>query len=387
MNTTESGLIDMIRRGKQIMRDAQQYETKTKSDSGYEIMERVRGSEEKKPSVPETKKPSHTEDFEVTSKVSEEVKTTVGKSPEEDFEVTSGNEEEESGKVEKSPEEDFEVTSGNEEEESGKVEKSPEEDFEAACDPAKDESSMAAEPSDDVIYGEAPPAAGEPRYEESEVYESEEYAPETVAGPEIINEMHAEDPESDEIIEVYGEECAIVKDADDIGTAIGAKADREKKRADTAEEMDEFNAGARAAKGDETMKLGIVVSEFNYDITMMMLERARSHADFLGAEVTHVVRVPGVFDMALAIDRLLLRGDVDGVVTLGCVMEGETGHDEVVISHASRKIADLSLEYGKPVSLGITGPGMSRLQAEARIERAKDAVEAVIKVYRAIKDL
>ena len=133
------------------------------------------------------------------------------------------------------------------------------------------------------------------------------------------------------------------------------------------------------------MKIGIVVSEFNYDVTMMMLERAKAHAEFLGAEVTKVIKVPGVFDMPLAIKKLLERQDIDGVVTLGAVIEGETEHDDIVIGHASRKIADLALEFDKPVGLGITGPGMSRLQAEARIERAKAAVESVVKLKKAIE--
>ena len=126
------------------------------------------------------------------------------------------------------------------------------------------------------------------------------------------------------------------------------------------------------------------MSEFNYDITMMMLERAKAHAEFLGAEVTQVVKVPGVFDMPLAIKKLLKQDGIDGVVTLGAVIEGETEHDDVVISHASRKIADLAVEFDKPVGLGITGPGMSRLQAEARIERAKAAVESVVKMKKAL---
>ncbi len=130
------------------------------------------------------------------------------------------------------------------------------------------------------------------------------------------------------------------------------------------------------------MKIGIVVSEFNYDITSMMLERAKEHCKFLGVEVSEIVHVPGVFDMPLAIKDLLKKEEVDGVVTLGTVIKGETKHDETVISHAARKITDLSLEYEKPVSLGITGPGMSRLQAEERIERAKDAVESVVKMYK-----
>ena len=133
------------------------------------------------------------------------------------------------------------------------------------------------------------------------------------------------------------------------------------------------------------MKIGIVVSEFNYDITMSMLERAKAHADFLGAKVGEIIHVPGVYDMPLAVKRLLAKKDIDGVAALGAVIEGETDHDDVVINQASRKLTDLSLEFNKPVGLGITGPGMSRLQAEARIERAKSAVESIVKMHKVLK--
>ena len=132
----------------------------------------------------------------------------------------------------------------------------------------------------------------------------------------------------------------------------------------------------------ENIRIGAVVSEFNYDITMAMLQRATEHAQFLGAEICKVVKVPGVFDMGLAVKKLLERKDVDCVVTLGAVIEGETEHDDVVIQHATRKIADLAIEYNKPVGLGISGPGMTRLQAQERIDRAKAAVEAVVKLHR-----
>jgi len=130
------------------------------------------------------------------------------------------------------------------------------------------------------------------------------------------------------------------------------------------------------------IRIGAVVSEFNYDITMMMLERAKEHAEFLDSNITQTVKVPGVFDMGLAIKKLLQRDDIDGVIALGAVIEGETEHDELVISHASRKIADLSIEFEKPIGLGISGPGMTRIQAEERIERSKAAVETVIKLHR-----
>jgi 6,7-dimethyl-8-ribityllumazine synthase len=135
------------------------------------------------------------------------------------------------------------------------------------------------------------------------------------------------------------------------------------------------------------LNIAIVASEFNYDITYSMVELAKEHADFLGVDVTDVVKVPGSFDIPLAVDALLKKKDISGVVTLGSVIEGETKHDEIVIQHASRKIADLSLQYGKPVALGISGPGLSRLEAHERIEYAKRAVEAVVKMSKKLTEI
>jgi len=134
----------------------------------------------------------------------------------------------------------------------------------------------------------------------------------------------------------------------------------------------------------EKIKLGIVVSEFNADITQIMLERAKAHAEFLGAEVTTVFRVPGTYDIPFGVKNII--GRVDAVVTLGAVIEGDTQHDEIVAQHAARKMLDLSIEYNKPVALGISGPGMSRMQGLDRVdEYAKRAVEAAVKLYRRMK--
>jgi len=133
------------------------------------------------------------------------------------------------------------------------------------------------------------------------------------------------------------------------------------------------------------VNLGIVCSEFNYDITYMMLERAKEHAQFLGATIKDVKKVPGSFDMPLAIKKMVKDAQIDAVVALGCVITGETKHDEVVAQHASRKITDLSVEYEKPISLGIIGPGVTRAQATKRVDSyAKRAVETAVKMLKAI---
>ncbi len=118
-----------------------------------------------------------------------------------------------------------------------------------------------------------------------------------------------------------------------------------------------------------------------------MLQRALEHARFLDVRVTYVFKVPGAYDMPLAIKDLLNKDDVHGVVALGAIIQGETKHDEIVAQHVSRKITDLSLEYGKPVTLGISGPGMTRMQGAERIDDfSKRSVEAVIKMIKRLKE-
>lgn len=136
------------------------------------------------------------------------------------------------------------------------------------------------------------------------------------------------------------------------------------------------------------IKLGVIISEFNYDITYLMLQKALDHIKMFGAEAKIVIKVPGAFEIPLALSKIIKRSDIDGVVTLGAVIQGETEHDDVVAHQVVRKIIDISIENGKPVALGIIGPGATRAQAQARIEEyAKRAVEAVIKMIYKIKQL
>ncbi|HEV2428643.1 MAG TPA: 6,7-dimethyl-8-ribityllumazine synthase [Thermoplasmata archaeon] len=144
---------------------------------------------------------------------------------------------------------------------------------------------------------------------------------------------------------------------------------------------------AKQGKGGDGIRIALVASEFNYDVTYLMVERAREEIRFLGAEAGPVVTTPGVYDMPLAVHALLGRPDVDAVVTLGAVIEGETGHDEVVMNQAARKLADLAVEHGKPVGLGISGPGETRLQAQDRIENAANAVRSVVKMVGRLKEI
>ena len=134
------------------------------------------------------------------------------------------------------------------------------------------------------------------------------------------------------------------------------------------------------------MNIAIVVAEFTEKVTSRMYEVATEHAKNLKLDIKYTSKVPGIFDMPLVIDKLLEKKDVDGVVTLGAVIKGQTKHDEVIANSTARNIARLSLKHQKPVSLGISGPGMSERQAYARIRMvAENAVNAVQKVNTELK--
>jgi 6,7-dimethyl-8-ribityllumazine synthase len=135
------------------------------------------------------------------------------------------------------------------------------------------------------------------------------------------------------------------------------------------------------------MRIAIVVSDFNYDVTSLMLERAKQQLEANAAQLAREVHVPGVYDMTLAIKYLLKRRDVDGVVILGAVIKGETLHDELITHATAQAALRLAVKYDKPVGLGITGPGMTHDQAMERLDNAKNAVDAVVKLILALKEI
>ena len=132
-----------------------------------------------------------------------------------------------------------------------------------------------------------------------------------------------------------------------------------------------------------TEKLGLVVSTFNYEITGEMKKRAEERAKEVGARIIKVIEVPGSFEIPLAVKELLEDKEVEGVITIGTVIKGGTDHDNVITHSVARKLLDLSVEYGKPVSLGISGPNITWQQSEKRIEEyAIRAVDSVVKMLR-----
>jgi 6,7-dimethyl-8-ribityllumazine synthase len=126
------------------------------------------------------------------------------------------------------------------------------------------------------------------------------------------------------------------------------------------------------------VRLGLVVAEFNRDVTEKMEEAARARADELGVEIAETVHVPGAYDSPLAADRLARRDDVDAVTVVGAIKSGDTDHDQVIGNAMAQGLTDVSLDRDTPVTLGVTGPGMSLDEARARTDYGAAALDGAV---------
>ncbi|MDC1105473.1 6,7-dimethyl-8-ribityllumazine synthase [Prolixibacteraceae bacterium] len=102
-----------------------------------------------------------------------------------------------------------------------------------------------------------------------------------------------------------------------------------------------------SAKG---MKIGLVVAEWNYHITGNMAQGAKDTLMKHGVadEDVLVKHVPGTFELPLGGQWMAEYTDVDAIVLIGCVIQGQTRHFDFVCDGATQGTTELNLKYNKP---------------------------------------
>lgn len=113
--------------------------------------------------------------------------------------------------------------------------------------------------------------------------------------------------------------------------------------------LSEYNKGE--TPDASTMRFGIIVSEWNDHITSRLLEGAKNCLLENGCLEENVLieSVPGAFELPLGAQFILESKEVDGVICIGSVIEGETKHFDFVCEGATVGIKDVALKYNKPV--------------------------------------
>jgi 6,7-dimethyl-8-ribityllumazine synthase len=128
------------------------------------------------------------------------------------------------------------------------------------------------------------------------------------------------------------------------------------------------------------MRLGIVASRFNEDISGALLEHARGAARKAGVDPV-VVSVPGALEIPLALQWMAQSGRFDALVALGAVIRGETHHFEVVANESARGVMDVALDFGVPVANGILTTE-DEAQAKARLAKGAEAVQVALEMAK-----
>ncbi|MDP2175407.1 MAG: 6,7-dimethyl-8-ribityllumazine synthase [Bacteroidota bacterium] len=100
---------------------------------------------------------------------------------------------------------------------------------------------------------------------------------------------------------------------------------------------------------------GIVVSKWNSEITNSLLNAAIEtlHKSKVPQNQIIVLEVPGTFELPFGAQKLAEKQNVDAVICLGCVVQGETRHFDFICDAAANGVMRVSLDYKKPVTFGV----------------------------------
>ena len=120
----------------------------------------------------------------------------------------------------------------------------------------------------------------------------------------------------------------------------------------------EKNLSAKSVKSTSDMsskKIAIVISEWNEEITDSLYEGAFNTLVQNGIQKQNIIKayVPGSFELSLGAQKMARKKNVDAVICLGCVIQGETRHFEFICQSVAQGLKDVALKFDKPVIFGV----------------------------------
>lgn len=148
------------------------------------------------------------------------------------------------------------------------------------------------------------------------------------------------------------------------------------------------NLSTTNLEADKTFKkfsIGIAVADWNDTITHALMNGA---VDFLKAKGIkdkniHIKFVPGAFELPLAAQWLAKQKEIDAVITLGCVIQGDTRHFDFICDACAHGVMNVGLATNKPVIFGVlTTDNQKQAQERAGGKHGNKGVEAAETVLK-----
>jgi len=136
------------------------------------------------------------------------------------------------------------------------------------------------------------------------------------------------------------------------------------------------------------MLIGIVVSEWNSKITEALYKGALDTLTENGMNKSNIITkyVPGSFELPLGAQLIIENTDVDAVICLGCVIQGETRHFEFISQAVAHGISKVALEYNIPVIFGVlTTDTIQQAKDRSGGKHGNKGVEAAITAIKMVQ--
>ena len=107
--------------------------------------------------------------------------------------------------------------------------------------------------------------------------------------------------------------------------------------------------------GNNNLKIAIVVSKWNSTITSNLYNETTKTLQEFGVNETNIIKaeVPGSFELIYAAKKIGINQDVDAIITIGCIIKGETPHFNYISQNVTSGIKDLNISLNKPVIFGV----------------------------------
>ena len=149
--------------------------------------------------------------------------------------------------------------------------------------------------------------------------------------------------------------------------------------------MSSKNKNLSSSHGDtpsgENFHIGIVVSDWNDKITHALYDGCLKTLVDSGVKDDKIksIHVPGTFELPVGAKMLLAEDNFDAVICIGCVIKGETKHDEYISMSVAQGLINLSVISGKPIVFGVLTPNtMEQAEDRAGGKYGNKGVEAAI---------
>lgn len=130
------------------------------------------------------------------------------------------------------------------------------------------------------------------------------------------------------------------------------------------------------------MKIAIIYSDYYKEVCDGLMKGVKGAAEDKGVEFVEF-KAPGSFEIPLKIKQVAVDNSFDGFIALGCVVQGETHHHDLINFSVAQALMDLSLELMKPVGFGI----LTTKNYEQALERSVGSKNKGKEVFEAVFEM